>query len=262
MKIFYLISELNRSPISINKNMYKESNRYLDFTKTDILKASWLSIQPGLNEEDTIHLICSGVSDDTQLWLQNTAAEGVTVITHEVPAMDDYDHPYPNYHHIRVNHFIPQFEYIYSIIEKNPEEYYYICSDDYLHVPNAMSNIKLLIKNNLITNLFFIPQDNPDLYADNSVKSRIFTSSFGYMREIPNSTPNMVAEGTTFLMYRPEIQQAAVFASDSWTNIIFQKTTAIGPIPGWSTHFQDNCIAPFIDWKSLADYYLKGEQND
>lgn len=256
MHIIYFISEANKSPISISKNMREDSTRVANMTKLEIQKSSWLSIQEGLDSDDTIHLLCAEVSDELLDWLKEHKNPEVNLVIEDIPAMDEYKHPYPEYHHIQKNHFIFQYEYLYDLIEKDPDDYYYVNFDDYLHVPQAISNIKELIKEKVLEELIFIPQDNPDLYNATSERARIFTTNMGYMREVTCSTPNMLMQGTTWLSIKPEVLQAAVFASDSWTWYIFKKILAISPLPGWSTHFQSGCMSPYINWEALAREYL------
>ena len=50
--------------------------------------------------------------------------------------------------------------------------------------------------------------------------------------------------------------KASVFASDYWTWKVFSEVRALSPIPGWSTHFQNRCMAPYVDWIGLAKQYL------
>jgi len=256
MHIIYFISEANKAPISISKDMRVDSTRFADLSKTDIQKASWLSIQDGLTEEDTIHLLAAEVSEDLLNWITSHKNPDVNLVVTKIPPMDEYEHPYSSYHHIHQNHFIWQYEYLYNLIEQDPDGYYYVNFDDYLHVPTAMATMKKLIEEKVLEEIIFIPQDNPDLYNANSERVRIFTTNYGYMKEAVCSTPNMLMRGTTWQKFKPEILQASVFASDSWTWYVFKKVLAISPMPGWSTHLQNGCLAPFINWEVLAKEYL------
>lgn len=258
MHIFNMISEANLSPISITKDMTKPVYRYKDLTKQDIIKACWLSLQDGASSEDTVHLIAAKVSDKTLNWLESTAKTKIKI--HNIPTMDDPlpgigQHPFTKYMEVRVNHFIPQYEYMFDIIEQDPSNIYYITSDDYLHIPNSLNKIKEFYYTNNFEG-FFVPQDYPDNYHGDNINARIYATNAGYMRTVRSATPTVVAKGNLWLYFKHELLKASVFANDGWTWRAFGLVQALTPLPGWATHLQENQISPYIDWYSIAKGYL------
>jgi hypothetical protein len=236
---------INNSRASVSKDVTKEESRFEDLTKSDIFKACWLSYQDGLDQRDTVHLLAVGVSDDTLAWLKSTTK--AKVIVEPMRPMREFtppygEHPYKQYHEVGVNHFIPQYEYFVDLVNRYPDDLYYLANDDYLHVPNAVSNIKkLFIEHNY--DGFLVPQDYPD-------------TNLGYFRTINSSTPHLVAKGTTWRKFSFDLLKTSVFADDMWTYKAFNKVQAVSPMPGWATHLQKGCISPYVDWYSLAKEIL------
>lgn len=253
-----MMYEPNSSPISISQDINIATNRFMGLSKSDILKSCWLSIQEGLTPTDTIHLLAVHVTDSTKKWLEETCKANLIIV--DFPAIDEYtppygEHPYPNFHEVRINHFIPQYTYFIQEIEKNPNDIYYLCNDDYLHLPDTMTKIKELFKDGF--NGFLVPQDNPDCYTDQTRQSELYLSKYGYLRTIKVSTPTVVASGNLWLYFKYDILKSSVFASDYWTWRAYSLAKALTPIPSWSTHLQNNCLAPYIDWAMVAQTYLK-----
>lgn len=247
-----MISEANRAPISINKDMTQEKPRFNDLTKTDILKSCWLSYQPGLTSDDTVHLLCANVSDETKNWLKHTTK--AVLIIKDVLTIDEYVHPYPDYCDIRINNFIPQYEYFMEEVTKHPNKLYYLANDDYLHIETAIQSIKALYDSGY--NSFFVPQDYPDTYQNDNKDTNVHLTQFGYLRTVKSATPTLLAPGTLWLKYKYDILKAGVFADDGWTWRAFGLDMALAPMPGWSTHLQHGCESPYVDWYSLAKHYL------
>ena len=255
MDIIYMISEANSAPISINQDIRAEKPRYKDLTKTDIAQVCWLSYQHGIDKNDTIHLLCAEVTDELKEWLISTT-EAKVIIT-DVLAIDKYDHPYSSYCDIRINNFIPQYEYFMDYVTKHPNNIYYLVNDDYLHVPDAVVKIKQLY--NTGYDGFFVPHDYPDCYTDKTRNTDIFLTQVGYLRKIKSATPTLVAPGKLWLKYKYDILKAGVFADDGWTWRAFGLDLALSPMPGWSTHLQDGLESPYIDWYAMAKEYLREE---
>ncbi len=258
MQIIYMMYEGENAPISISRDINVVSNRFMDLTKAEILKSCWLSIQGGLDKSDTIHLLAAKVSDTTKAWLADTCK--ANLIIKDFPAIDDYTppygkHPYAEFCELRVNHFIPQYVYFMEQVEQSPDDLYYLCNDDYLHLPDAIANIKKLFKDGFSG--FFVPHDYPDNYTESTQHADLYLTNFGYMRTISSATPTLVAKGNIWLHFKYPLLRASVFADDSWTWRAFNMIKALTPMPGWSTHLQNNCIAPYIDWYSVAKQYLE-----
>lgn len=258
LQIVYMTAEDNLAPISLVKDIKQPYNRFGTLTKQEIIRSCWLSINEGLSEQDTIHLLAAGVSNDSLNWFDNTCKATLRVVT--VPTMAENTppygtHPYPQYSEVRVNHFIPQYEYFISLLEQNPSDIYYYSSDDYLHLPDAMFKIKNLFDQGF--NGFFVPQDYPDSYNENTRHAELFLSNYGYLRTVESATPNIVARGDVWLRFKFDMLKASVFADDGWTWKAFKQIKAFAPMPGWSTHLQTGCLSPFVDWDKVAQHYLE-----
>lgn len=261
MQIIYMISEANNSPISISKDMAPIASRFMDLTKLEILKSCWLSFQKGLDKSDTIHLLAAKVTDNTMQWLRDTCS--ATLVVKEIPSIDEDTppygkHPYPEFCEIRVNHFIPQYVYMMELIEKNPNDVYYLANDDYLHTPQAISKIKQVFAEGF--NGFLVPQDYPDCYTEANRTTELYITNYGYMRTVNSATPTLVANGSIWLHFKYDLLKASVFADDGWTWRAFKIVKALTPLPGWSTHLQNNCLAPYVDWYALAKQYLEKDK--
>jgi len=259
MDIIYTISEANIAPISVCAEMSRKIYRYRDLTKHDILKACWLSLQAAIQPTDTIHLIAAGVTQGTKSWLEKTSR--AQLVYKEIPTMDEHTppygvHPYANYCEVRVNHFIPHYEYFIELLEKNPNSLYYFCNDDYLHLPDAINNVKSFYSETTFKG-FFVPQDSPDNYKGENGTTKLHLSNFGYLRRVKSATPTFIAQGATWLLFKHEMLKASVFADDGWTWRAFGLVEALTPLPGWSTHLQEGVISPYIDWYNIAKMYLE-----
>lgn len=259
MQIIYTVSEANKAPISIFPNMDQNIKRFENLTKTEIIKACWNSLQQDLNLYDTTHIIAASVSEETLEWMKKKSKSNI--IIHKIPTMDEHtppygEHPYPEFSEVRNNHFIPHYTYFIDLLEDNPNDVYYFCNDDYLHLSSCMNNIKTIFQDKEF-NYFFVPHDYTNNYVEQTRRADLFLTELGYMRTVPSSTPTIAARGTLWLEYKHEMLKASVFASDSWTWRAFALSKAITPMPAWSTHLQRGCLSPYIDWLSIAKHYLK-----
>jgi hypothetical protein len=256
MIVFFRACEANKTAGSLadSDNPY----RYAKFTKEQILKASWLSLQHGLTENDTTYVMADRVSKETLNWFKETCSSNFHVI--ELPAMSwvppTGEHPYPRYHPVKINHAIPFFEEFYDILQTtSDEELIYICEDDYIHIPQAIDNMKATFANYVG---FLIPYDYPDrYYLDRDRNCSLILGSRGHLRSVPSATLTMAANAKVWKYFKIDVLRGSVFADDSWTWKAFQIANAYSPVPGWATHLQDNCITPYIDWVSLTEEYLK-----
>jgi hypothetical protein len=263
MEIFYTISEANKAPISVISDMSINVFRYKDLTKPEVLKTCWYSLQQALTEEDTVHIIAASVSDETMKWLHSVAKSKLLV--KNIPTIDEDTppygkHPYAQYCEVRVNHFIPQYEYFIPHLEADPNKLYYFCNDDYLHLPESIGRIKKFYEESNF-NGFFVPYDYPDNYKPETSWTRLHLSNSGYLRTVKSATPTFIGRGSTWLHFKYEMLRASVFADDSWTWRAFGLVPALAPLPGWTTHLQQGLDSPYIDWYSIAKEYLKRIDN-
>lgn len=260
MQIFYMIYGEYSSPISISKDISMSYDRFNNMSKLDIIKSCWLSLQDGLTVADTIHLLAVKVDEDLLAWLKSTCK--ASIIVKDMPAMAEHtppygEHPYKEYHEVRVNHFIPQYKYIFEIIEQNQTDDYYVCLDDYLHRPNSINNIKEFLRTH--QDFFLVPYEYSDFYFSEHRFTEMFISNQGYFRKTNSATPTIAANGKVWMYFKYYILRASVFADDSWTHRAFNIVKALTPLPAWSTHLQNGCLSPFIDWAQVSNHYLKNK---
>ena len=78
---------------------------------------------------------------------------------------------------------------------------------------------------------------------------------YGHLRSIPSATLTVAAKGTTWLQYKYELLRAGAFADDTWTWKAFKQVGCLCPIPGHSTHLQEGCLTPVVNWESLLRLY-------
>ena len=141
-------------------------------------------------------------------------------------------------------------EYLVQVSNDNPDEVIYVCEDDYLHVPHAMTAMKAIFDSGYEG--FYAPYDYPDRYTiDTSRHCELHVWSYGHLRSIPSATLTIAAKGSTWLKYPFELLRAGAFADDSWTWKAFKQSGALCPIPGHATHLQDGCVTPFINWEAV-----------
>ena len=255
LKIFFRANESAKSAGSINADITKENFRYKNYTKKDILKAVWLSVNNGgVTDDDHITIFVDAVSSETIEWMLKTV-KTKNVQIKEVPPLDTCPpfetHPFPHLHPIRINCSKTLFEIFYAEIEKGKEEdIFYLCEDDYLHRPSVISCIKNLYENGYRG--FFLPYDYPDRYTiDKGRQCDVVLGPTCHLRSVPSATFTMMADQETWLNYKLEALRGSVFCDDSWTWKAFKQTNAFCPIPGWACHFQEGYISPYIDWDTI-----------
>ena len=101
----------------------------------------------------------------------------------------------------------------------------YVCEDDYLHVPHAMTAMKALFDSGYEG--FYAPYDYPDRYTiDTSRHCELHVWNYGHLRSIPSATLTIAAKGSTWLKYKFELLRAGAFADDSWTWKAFKQSGA------------------------------------
>lgn len=247
MIIIYRISEANIKPQSLGENA--NPIRWNGKTKPEILRKCWLSLQPGLTDQDTIKLVADAVTDETIEWLKNNTKAYVEV--HKVSSGTSDTHPYPQYFDRGINSCIPLMEKLIQTCKEQPNELIYLCEDDYLHLPHAIKAMKALYAAAYIG--FYVPYDYPDRYTDFNYKADIKYGPYGAIRSVPSATLTVAALGHAWLKYEYVLLRSGIFSEDSWTWKAFSQTPAYSPIPGHATHLQEHCITPFIDWNNVWD---------
>ncbi len=256
LNVYFRANESAKSAGSTNEDITKESYRIGNYTKKDILKATWLSVNnSGIDDNDRIRIFCDAVSAKTQSWMQNTIKTKDFEFK-EVPPLDycpGFDtHPFPDLHPVRINCSKALFELLYEEIEQGEDDdIFYLCEDDYLHRPNAIALIKNLYNSGYKG--FFVPYDYPDRYTlDKSRNCEVILGPNSHLRSVPSATFTLVADKVTWMNYKMEVIRASVFCDDGWTWRAFKQVNAFCPIPGWTCHFQEGYVSPYIDWEEVV----------
>jgi len=264
LNIYFRANESAKSAGSVNKDITKETYRIGTHTKTDILKAVWLSVNnSGVTNEDHITVFCDAVSAETESWMHSTL-ETTDFQFKEVPPLSYCpgfeEHPFPNLHPVRINCSLALFELLYEEIEKgNDDDIFYLCEDDYLHRPETITMIKNLYNSGYTG--FFLPYDYPDRYTiDRGRECNVILGPNSHLRSVPSATFTMVADKATWMRYKLDVIRGSVFCDDGWTWKAFKQVNAFCPIPSWSCHFQEGFVSPFIDWEQVFVWAMEKDK--
>ena len=251
MIILFRSCEANLSAGSLGdgtQNVPRWNGKY----KLDILRKCYLSIQNGLTKDDSIVVINDRTTPETLKWMEDNTITSFAI--KNIKPLDEIrnTHKHPYYHPVIANGCEDLMEYIIKLSEWHPDELIYVCEDDYLHVPIAITAMKDTFA--LGYKGFYAPYDYPDRYTiDTSRSCDLHLGTYGHLRTIPSATLTVAALGETWAKYKFEILRAGVFADDSWTWKAFKQSGAVCPVPGHATHLQDNCITPYVDWNTIYE---------
>lgn len=251
MIVLFRSCEANLSPGSLSEG-FEDKPRWNGHGKLEILRKCYLSIQEGLDEKDKIVIVDDRTTPETIEWMRDNTKAQFKVKS--ITSLDEArkTHPYPDYHPVTANSCTDLMEYLVEISKDNPDELIYVCEDDYLHLPYAMTAMKALFESGY--DGFYAPYDYPDRYSvDPSRQCELHVWNYGHLRSIPSATLTIAAKGSTWLKYTFELLRAGAFADDSWTWKAFKQTGALCAIPGHATHLQEGCITPLVDWRVIYD---------
>lgn len=220
--------------------------------KLEILRKCYISVQQALTNTDRTIIINDRTTSETLEWMRDNTTGNFDIVN--ITPLNELaeKHPYPTYHPVYPNSCPDLMEFLVNLAQENPDEVIYVCEDDYLHLPHAIAALKAVFDNGY--NGFYIPYDYPDRYTlDTTRVCEVHIGPYGHLRSIPSATLTMAAKGKTWLQYRFELLRGGVFADDSWTWKAFKQVGAVCPIPGHTTHLQEGCITPFINWSQIYD---------
>ena len=211
--------------------------RFQHIKKTEMIRRCWKSLQASVTKEDIIFIIHDAVSEDTLEWLKSTAnTDNVTFV-----AVDPHEWSY----HL---HTVTLINTLEEQCAKYPNELHYILEDDYLHVPNALSVIKNTLGN---WNHFAVSYDYPDRYTLNPEPCMVILGYDRHWRTVNSSTMTILAKGSTWLKWVPELKQAAPTSNDQVFVNIFTKEPCVSPLPGLSSHMTDYHLTPLVSWDDI-----------
>lgn len=253
MIILYRASEANKSPGSISDGN-TDKPRWNGKKKDEIFRKCWLSLQQDLDRvADKIVVLADKVTEETKAWMSETCMIPTKLEIIDIPPRTEVppygEHPYPQYHPVTINTCIPLMERLIQLAEAYPEDVIYICEDDYLHTQGAIRKLKNVYAAGYEG--FYLPYDYPDRYTDRYRNAEIMIGPDCHLRTVQSATLTLAGKGRAFLPFKFSILQAGLFSDDSWTWKAFKQSVAVCPIPGTSTHLQDRCVTPLIDWNEV-----------
>jgi hypothetical protein len=145
----------------------------------------------------------------------------------------------------------------------------YLLEDDYLHRP-GWSEVMLEgfdIKSHYLTLYDF------DFFIAKGYLCEIFTTPSSHWRAVPATTNTFACRYKTLLEDLEVHQKHSIngvkeeegfhFSKDydKFWELQKQERYLISPMPGWSTHCDENHISPIIDWKKVVnDTYIKEQK--
>ena len=260
LNIYFRANESAKSAGSVNKDITQEAYRVGTHTKSDILRAVWLSVNnSGVTNDDRVKVFCDAVSAETKTWMLNTI-KTTDFEFKEVPPLSHCpgfeSHPFPHLHPVRINCSLALFELLYEEIEQGEDDdVFYLCEDDYLHRPATITMIKNLYQSGYKG--FFLPYDYPDRYTlDRGRQADVILGPNSHLRSVPSATFTLMADKETWMRYKLEVIRGSVFCDDGWTWKAFKQTNAFCPIPSWSCHFQENYLSPYVDWEEIFKWAM------
>jgi hypothetical protein len=164
-----------------------------------------------------------------------------------------------------------------------PQDWIYFCEDDYLHVPQAMTQVRDLIVNrrqamehhprgdslaSLLdpgsADLVIFPADYPDRYRGRYRRfSMVFHTANSHWRQVSDSTFTFLMQGSTFARHRALLERCASGANDRllsrslYARHHFRKRAlCVSPMPGLSTHMHTGTMTPVVDWSGIVQRHL------
>jgi glycosyltransferase involved in cell wall biosynthesis len=159
---------------------------------------------------------------------------------------------------------------------EDDDTWVYLCEDDYLHHPQAMTFIseflenretyvqlkkpKILAKQLHTRPIIIHPPDYPDRYKASQLKPTwIFKSKYCHWRMVDKTTHSFILQASTVRKYYKHLYKSTIGPSDAqlskrmYGGLYSTKPLCISPIPGLSTHLTDGVMTPFVDWKKIWD---------
>ena len=229
------------------------AKRWKNKDKKELLRKCWLSIQPSVTKDDTIHILWDKVSRQTINWLTNTTI--AKVIAAECPIYtlnDGVAAQLNNVMDARHHHYSFLADYIDNNTKQHMNEIHYLCNDDFLHLPHALTAMKSVYTDGWKG--FVIAYDYPDRYTlDRNRNCELLLNSHSHWRTVPSCTGCTSALGHTWQQHIKLFKQNAIYNSDSFTWEMYAKSGCLAPVPGMATHLTENCLTPRVDWETIYD---------
>jgi len=215
--------------------------RWNNLPKSQILKTCWLSLLPGLKEQDKIIILQDNIKDETLDFLVRTIPDGITFEVVDIP-----EHEWT--HNLHTIELFKRLEKDINMLSDH--ETFYIVEDDYLHIPEALNFISDAA--NWFSSCFLAPYDYPDRYKQEQIAPTLVYPGPGcHWRLNPSSTMTLAAKGFVWKKYINKLHEAAPTSNDKVFEEIFKETPCLSPLPGIATHLTPYHMTMYINWEEL-----------
>ncbi len=147
----------------------------------------------------------------------------------------------------------------------------YLLEDDYLHKPNWCD----MILEGFALNPSYLTLYDFDFFIAKGYLCEIFTTPSSHWRAVPATTQTFACKYKTLIEDLEIHQKHSIngvkeedgfhFSKDydKFWELQKQERYLISPMPGWSTHCDENHISPIIDWKQVINHtYNKKEKSN
>jgi hypothetical protein len=146
----------------------------------------------------------------------------------------------------------------------------YLLEDDYLHRP-GWSEIML---EGFEINSHYLTLYDFDFFIAKGYLCEIFTTPSSHWRAVPATTNTFACKYKTLIEDLETHQKHSIngvkeeegfhFSKDydKFWELQKQERYLISPMPGWSTHCNENHISPIIDWKKIMNETYVKEQKE
>jgi len=149
----------------------------------------------------------------------------------------------------------------------------YFLEDDYLHKPNWCD----MILEGFTLNPSYLTLYDFDFFIEKGYLSEIFATKNSHWRAVPATTNTFACKYKTLIedleIHKKYSSDDAIKEKDGfhfsrdyekfWELADKQKKYIISPMPGWSTHCDNNHLSPIIDWQEVINtsYFKKEKSN-
>jgi hypothetical protein len=230
------------------------TSRWENKNKRELLRKCWLSIQPGISDNDTVIILWDKVRETTLDWLKSNC-NTKNIIVKECPIYTLDQAVVKQLGDVmdkRRHHYSSLAETINYYTQLHQEEIHYLCNDDFLHLPQALDAMRSVYRDGWQG--FVVAYDYPDRYfLDRTRQCELLLNEYSHWRTIPSCTGCTSALGKTWQSHIKLFKQNAIYNSDSFTWEMYAKSGALCPVPGMATHLTNNCMTPRINWNAVYD---------
>lgn len=150
----------------------------------------------------------------------------------------------------------------------NGEQVYFL-EDDYLMLDNnvlGLLNFNLsVISREKSRPIAIMPDDYPDRYVDNVVKTECRVTEKGHFLKIDKSTCTFATYTDVVKKYKKNFMAFIGWpkiTEDKSVNKVWEKVPLYQPIPAWTLHSQIKSVIPiYLDYAKIKDYFEKNLDN-